>query len=335
MNEIEKINDKRIEYVDIYRGIGIILMIMGHIGFGGKFDIWIHAFHMPMFFFIAGFLHKEKMTDMKTFLKKKAKSLLLPYLTFGIFNYIIYLIINQKIFDLYAILHFVTDNTNGLPISGALWFLTALFFVDVIVFLLEKYVRNKKIKIVIIMLLMVVGNYETKLLTFRLPLSIGISFVGVGIYYIGYVISKISKIEKSAFVLNLKNYQIVILGIITTISIFLNGYVNMRMGIYKNIILYWINVIASCIILINISKKIENVNSILIKKVILVLKYVGINAITYIGLNQLVILINSNFLNAITIKYIPNIINLILTLVILFVINQLIMKSKIKKILGK
>lgn len=71
MNEIEKINDKRIEYVDIYRGIGIILMIMGHIGFGGKFDIWIHAFHMPMFFFISGFLHKEKMMDMKTFLKKK------------------------------------------------------------------------------------------------------------------------------------------------------------------------------------------------------------------------------------------------------------------------
>lgn len=174
MNEIEKINDKRIEYVDIYRGIGIILMIMGHIGFGGKFDIWIHAFHMPMFFFISGFLHKEKMMDMKTFLKKKAKSLLLPYLTFGIFNYIIYLIMNQKIFDLYAILHLVTDNTNGLPISGALWFLTALFFVDVIVFLLEKYVRNKKIKIVIIMLLMIVGNYETKLLTFRLPLSIGI-----------------------------------------------------------------------------------------------------------------------------------------------------------------
>lgn len=65
----------------------------------------------------------------------------------------------------------------------------------------------------------------------------------------GYVISKISKIEKSAFILNLRNYQIVILGIITTIFIFLNGYVNMREGIYKNIILYWINVIASCIIL--------------------------------------------------------------------------------------
>lgn len=68
----------------------------------------------------------------------------------------------------------------------------------------------------------------------------------------------------------------------------------MREGIYKNIILYWINVIASCIILINISKKIENVNSILIKKVILVLKYVGINAIHILG-KQLVILIIAIF----------------------------------------
>ncbi len=46
---------KRIEWVDIARGIGIILVILGHIGIGkvGKF---IYSFHIPLFFFLSGFL---------------------------------------------------------------------------------------------------------------------------------------------------------------------------------------------------------------------------------------------------------------------------------------
>ena len=45
------IRKSRMDYIDIYRAFGIILMVMGHIGFGGKFDKFIHAFHMPMFLF--------------------------------------------------------------------------------------------------------------------------------------------------------------------------------------------------------------------------------------------------------------------------------------------
>ena len=42
---------ERIDYLDIARCIGIILMIMGHIGFSKRFDHFIHAFNMPMFFY--------------------------------------------------------------------------------------------------------------------------------------------------------------------------------------------------------------------------------------------------------------------------------------------
>ena len=46
---------KREEYMDVFRALGIIAMILGHIGFGSRFDHLIHAFHMPMFFFVSGF----------------------------------------------------------------------------------------------------------------------------------------------------------------------------------------------------------------------------------------------------------------------------------------
>ena len=51
----DPMNVRRIEYMDIFRGIGIILMIMGHIWFGQIFDTFKAAFHMPMFFIISGF----------------------------------------------------------------------------------------------------------------------------------------------------------------------------------------------------------------------------------------------------------------------------------------
>ena len=57
----------RIEYIDIFRSFGIILMIMGHIGYGDTFDFFIHAFHMPMFFFISGYFYQSYKEKNKPF----------------------------------------------------------------------------------------------------------------------------------------------------------------------------------------------------------------------------------------------------------------------------
>ena len=64
-------NPKRVESADLYRGIGIVLMIMAHIGFGGLFDHFVHAFHMPLFFFVSGYFFKIR--PLKSFLCKKTK----------------------------------------------------------------------------------------------------------------------------------------------------------------------------------------------------------------------------------------------------------------------
>lgn len=54
------ISKQRLDYIDVFRSLGIIAMVMRHVGFGGKFDHFIHAFHMPMFFFISGFFYKRR-----------------------------------------------------------------------------------------------------------------------------------------------------------------------------------------------------------------------------------------------------------------------------------
>ena len=75
-------NNKRIDSVDIFKAIGILLMIMGHIGFGGFFSKWIHAFHMPMFFIISGFFISSYSPN---FLNKKILGLIVPYFLLAYF----------------------------------------------------------------------------------------------------------------------------------------------------------------------------------------------------------------------------------------------------------
>lgn len=72
---------KRIEYIDIARGIGILLVVLGHNDFaivspfGHKL---IYSFHMPLFFFLSGYFINPN-SEFWTFFKKRFNSLLKPY----------------------------------------------------------------------------------------------------------------------------------------------------------------------------------------------------------------------------------------------------------------
>ena len=92
----------RIEYIDYYRAIGIVMMVMGHIGFGATFDKFIHAFHMPMFFFVSGFLYKRTDSKIYDVLIRKAKSLIVPYFVLEYFS--VYYIVSYLGFRLNTII---------------------------------------------------------------------------------------------------------------------------------------------------------------------------------------------------------------------------------------
>jgi polysaccharide biosynthesis protein PslL len=72
---------KRIEYIDIARGIGILLVVMGHNDFAIVSPFAhkvIYSFHMPLFFFLSGYFINPTV-EFWTFFKKRFNSLLKPY----------------------------------------------------------------------------------------------------------------------------------------------------------------------------------------------------------------------------------------------------------------
>lgn len=69
--------DNRLHWVDVARGLAMLCVILGHMGLD-NLNIFIFSFHMPLFFLIAGYFQKKQKPSI--FIKQKAKSLLIPYL---------------------------------------------------------------------------------------------------------------------------------------------------------------------------------------------------------------------------------------------------------------
>ena len=70
----------RLKYIDIVKGVAILLMVYGHWDTTySSVDIrLIFSFHMPLFFIISGYFLKAE-TPCGLFLRKRAKQLLSPY----------------------------------------------------------------------------------------------------------------------------------------------------------------------------------------------------------------------------------------------------------------
>lgn len=129
---------KRIEYIDIARGIGILLVVLGHNDFGYISPFvykLIYSFHMPLFFFLSGYFLKPSIPFFD-FFKKRFNSLLMPYL-FTIFL-IYFASVSFEKMSFRTALQRITKSLYG---SGhyidwvQLWFLPHLFVVSLYAFL--------------------------------------------------------------------------------------------------------------------------------------------------------------------------------------------------------
>lgn len=333
---IERKNNGRLEYVDALRGFGIVLMIAGHVGFGQIFDIYIHSFHMPLFFFISGFLFNEsnKEIGIKRFVLKKTKSFIVPYLFFGIIDFVILYIVSRKFSIQNIMITFLYSNHNNFPISGALWFLFCLYIVEIIFFLLRTKLSDTRLALVIA-ITAIVGN----ILPVQLPLSLDTAMVGLGLFGVGYFLRHYNNKASINFLFNMNIFWLLIFFVFNTILIFINGYVNIRLCSYSIIPLFWINSIVAFLCYFNLFYKIEVINNKLIKTINNWLKDIGRNSIIFVCLNQIVLLIlnkiaticsliNINF-------FLLHLIILIAALSCLKIASVIINRTKLRVLIGK
>ena len=213
---IEGSYSSRIKWIDQAKGIGIILVMIGHTYLDDKFIFWFTSFHMALFFFLSGctFKYKEGFVN---FLISKIKSLLIPYVFF------VFVTLSWNCFS--AVSHgnnyIVFDNLLLYLIQCRfthLWFLTCLFISEIMFYLLYKLTLSFERKIFILIFISIVCLIIEFIYRFLFNISIfwNIDLVPMAVSFmiIGYSMKdKISNIKIS-------------FGIISFISSLLISFIN-------------------------------------------------------------------------------------------------------------
>lgn len=141
--------DNRLGYIDMAKGIGIILVVLGHIVYVNEYvRVVISGFHMPLFFVISGmtmFLSSVNKKSVAVRIKQKVNSVVVPYMCFSLI-YMVVGIISVKL-GLLDIKDFTTDTISSLTFYGksVMWFLSALFIAQVMLILLQSVFDDRSV----------------------------------------------------------------------------------------------------------------------------------------------------------------------------------------------
>lgn len=308
----------RSKNIDVVKGFGIILMVLGHCGF--PFSHFIYLFHMAIFFIVSGYCYNSKYTDnthgVLIVFKKRIRSLYIPYvvysvaylllwnvflklniytdninfLKFGIRNHfglVEYITFGKVIKQFLLIVLFLG---NGGQMGSALWFLRCLFAVTmcytIIDFLLKKIIpQYEKIAqfIVAILFFLVafwLSNKGIKLFGFDLILAT---------YVLFYFGTLINNELFSLNGLNLKTYVFFLVSIITLLICNQTGSVELSARVYTNVVFFSVASLAGWFFMYSLSEIICKY------EISSFFAYLGKNTIPIIGLHFLCFKIVSIF----------------------------------------
>lgn len=264
----------RMNYIDVAKGIGIILVVFAHVNYTPEVLVFIYSFHMPLFFLISGMLFdKNKYPDFISFFKRRIKTLFIPYVIYEVIS-IIWLYISERLFsDIYQVTkeeyieffkQIFISNWSGTHVNQPLWFVPCLFLVEILYYFISKMKKSFRIPICIVF----VGIgwiLESGFLPFDnklLPWSLDSALFALGFYAIGNLASKylkeyIGKINRSKYRMILYT-EIFLLCMLLWIPLtMMNGKITLGSKILGNGFLLYINGILGTMMILVISVLLE------------------------------------------------------------------------------
>lgn len=298
--------DKRDTNIDIIKGIGITLMVLGHSQF--PLTHFIYLFHMPIFFIASGYLfnlnNKHDSYSLTSFVAKKFKSLWQPFFLWNT----IFIILNNLFVSLhvyasdmynytqyqdtiYAQSHYfslketileITKSfflVGGTSMTGALWFLRELLMVVVLFAIIHYFLRKCQMKTTLIVhgiisIVLLCFGYAIQCINMPNTTSIGTMCSVYILFYIGILFRQLNLHEK------LGKHKVIISITAITVLICLNPFANVDLAgnSYSNPLFLVITSLSGWVFLWNLAYIIE-------KSALLT------NSLCYLGKNTMPIII--------------------------------------------
>lgn len=181
---------KRIEYIDLAKGICIFLIVVQHVTYyyhiKYPFQGLIESFTLPLFFFLSGLFFREY-GGFLDFCVRKTNKLLVPFVAFFILTVLLQdLIFNAGSGGVFFVRELLLH--ERLHYNYAIWFLPCLFEVSVLFYLLHKYLNAKLLCFVSF----IVGIFGSLLNNFNidLPLYIDSAMMFLPFFTLGYLLNQ-------------------------------------------------------------------------------------------------------------------------------------------------
>ena len=180
------------EWIDCMKGGGILLVAAAHIVlYDTLYRDIIHIFHMPLFFFISGYLLKPGL-DSHGYFVKKLRHLIVPYCAFlillGAPSLVKMSMVGEGGNQLLQLL------AGGKGIGGTmavLWFVTCLFFTQQLMnFLLARW--GNVVVAIIVLVGWSISYVNLRYPDFWLPLNIHVVPAAMPYVFLGYLFQRIA-----------------------------------------------------------------------------------------------------------------------------------------------
>lgn len=220
--------------LDFAKGVGIVLMVLGHsysAGNGESLLRWLYSFHMPLFFIVPGIVSAsysaKESAGIWSVIQKKARRLLVPYFFFATIASILLCVIGRKTLDTFGTYMWRIATLQGI---NAMWFLPCFLFAEI----LMKAVKGKtgtygNYLAAILGILAVFVPIVKEAAPMLQRVLIGASFCGLG-----WILAK-------PYTVRINKAVWAVCAIAHLILAKANGLVDLAYGVYGNAILYYMN----------------------------------------------------------------------------------------------
>ena len=275
----------RLSYIDLAKCLGIFLMVLCHGVVPRNADDFIHAFHMPLFFLVSGWCFSVKRhPHFGRFMKSRGYSLLLPYLFWSVvifFGWQMFYAITNPANTLYLgdfFYYTLYANASYSPFCAVQWFLTCMFFTQMIGWIALKLTKEKVLPTLLLAVGLGAMGWGCSFLPLRLPLSLDVAFGASFFFLTGWALAQIKPKEKLFHPLLTLLYW----GTGGAVA-FINGSVNMRVLRYQNPLLFYLAGVLLCLGVLGVCYQIARV------KAPKFMVFIGQNTLPVLMLNQVFI----------------------------------------------
>jgi len=338
---------KRVDYIDLFRGIVILLVIYGHSGCV-KFPqaiAYYQSFYMSSFFLFSGFFHKET----KSFflqLKKSFRRTYIPYVLWLLLIMSFFSIIDMSnhAFEISKYLIILREGLLGIAhpnYVGQYWFLIAFFTLQVGFSALDKFVNNSHLKAGFVCILAFLGICINHIGIRHTLFRIDTALMVLPIFYCGILLKKYW-----GRLLELKRNELFILAVIHFVAVYLNYFlsncspVSLWAEVYNNYLLFYIGAILGTVVWMNILKRINETKNNHLAKILNWVKFIGENSIVpLLNMNLVIYIFRSQIFARIPVlnqhSILINHITCLLTMLVQVFIIKILNEDKLKFLIGK